>query len=77
MLLLPPCDLLNRLHAGIIVDQFAVRLTRPHALFNVILLNDSIFHGRDGPKETFAHKQLVIFAPLTRARETSADSSEL
>lgn len=27
----------------------------PHALFNVILLNDGIFRSREGPKEMFAH----------------------
>jgi hypothetical protein len=27
----------------------------PHALFNVILLNEDIFRSREGPKEAFAH----------------------
>src|ERR1019366_1815495 len=27
----------------------------PHALFNVVLLNEDVFRSRQGPKQTFAH----------------------
>lgn len=43
----------------------------PHALFNVILLNDSIFRSREGPKERFAH------AVWSMARQLDIDEQNI
>ena len=46
----------------------------PHALFNVIRLNDDIFRSREGPKEAFAHAVWFLARQLDVGEQNVWDS---